>query len=400
MLALAWTALAAIVGGPVAGRLSASGTNFEDPGSPSVAARKQLERASGNSPNPAVFALVRTNGSMAVATTRASVERVAARLARDPAVAHVVSFYDAHSAAFVSRDRRSTYVAASLKPIPSTEERGVAKRIESAFRHQPGVELGGWLIANEQVTAQVEKDLVRAELFAFPLLFVLSLLVFRGLIAAALPPVGGLVAIFSTFLCLRIVNAFTPLSVFAANLVTGLGLGLAIDYSLFVVSRYREELARVGPGREALRRTMATAGRTVLFSSVTVAVSLAALLAFPQPFLYSMGIGGMLAAVFAGANALIVLPAILAALGPRVNALAPARLRRSAERSARPESSGFWHRLSQVVMRRAAVFAVVSAALLIALGIPFLGVKFTGIDASVLPKSASEIGRASCRERV
>jgi RND superfamily putative drug exporter len=136
---------------------------------------------------------------------------------------------------------------------------------------------------------------------------------------------------------------------------------------------------------------MATAGRTILFSSLTVAAAVAALLVFPQPFLYSMGIGGVLAAVFAGAAALIVLPAILAALGGRVNAVAPARLRAAAARTARPETSGFWYRLSQAVMRRPGFVAAGSAALLIALGVPFLGVRFTGIDETVLPKSASAL---------
>jgi uncharacterized membrane protein YdfJ with MMPL/SSD domain len=177
--------------------------------------------------------------------------------------------------------------------------------------------------------------------------------------------------------------------VFALNVVTGLGLGLAIDYSLFIVSRYREELARVGPGPEAIRRTLATAGRTVLFSSLTVAAALGSLLLFPQRFLYSMGIGGMMVAALAGAVALLVLPAVLALLGPRVNALAPRRLQRAADADARPAQSGPWYRLSRAVMRRPGTIVAASAALLIALGLPFLGVKFTAVDASVLPISAS-----------
>jgi uncharacterized membrane protein YdfJ with MMPL/SSD domain len=377
--------VAAVFGGTVVGSLSASASNFEDSSSPSVAARHELEQASGSRPDPGVFALVDAPGGVADAGTRARVERVADRLAADPATARVIDFYDAHSPALVSRDGRLTAVVGYLEPIPSRNERDVAERIEDEL-DEPGVKLGGWLIANEQAASQVKKDLVRAELFGLPILFVLSLLVFRGLIAAALPLICGLVAIVSSFVFVRLLNELTPLSVFAVNLVTGLGVGLAIDYSLFVVSRYREELARVGPGREALRRTLDTAGRTVLFSSLTVALSLAALLAFPQPFLYSMGIGGILVALFAGATALVVLPAILAALGPRVNALAPKRLRRSAEAST---SSAFWSGLARMVMRRPIPVAVGSAALLLAVGIPFLGVKFTGVDPSVLPESAS-----------
>ena len=143
-----------------------------------------------------------------------------------------------------------------------------------------------------------------------------------------------------TFLLLRVASELGSVSIFALNLTTGLGLGLAIDYSLFVVSRYREEIAKSGPGFEAMRRTMATAGRTVFFSSLTVAAALASLLVFPQRFLYSMGLGGSLVALLAAAIALTVLPAVLAMLGTRVNALSPAFLQRRAEREARVDRGG------------------------------------------------------------
>ncbi len=188
---------------------------------------------------------------------------------------------------------------------------------------------------------------------------------------------------------LRAASELGSVSIFALNLVTGLGLGLAIDYSLFIVSRYREEIARSGPGLEAMRRTMATAGRTVLFSSLTVAGALASLLVFPQRFLYSMGLGGSLVALIAAAIALVVLPAVLALLGSRVNSLSPAFLRQRAERDSRPASAGFWYRLSQLVMRFPGRIAAASAALLIALGIPFLSIEFTSVDAQVLPESTS-----------
>jgi RND superfamily putative drug exporter len=235
----------------------------------------------------------------------------------------------------------------------------------------------------------VESDLRRAEMIAFPLLFLLSLLFFRSLVAALLPLVVGLLAIVSTFLMLRVVNELTDVSIFAINLVTGLGLGLAIDYSLFIVSRYREEIARSGPGLEAMRRTLATAGRTVFFSSLTVAGALASLLVFPQNFLHSMGLGGSLVALIAAAIALLVLPAILALLGARVNSLTPAFLKRRAEADARPATGGFWYRLSRFVMRAPARVAAVTAALLIALGIPFLSIEFTSVDAQVLPSDTS-----------
>src|SRR5690606_37389624 len=158
--------------------------------------------------------------------------------------------------------------------------------------------------------------------------FLLSLLFFRSLVAAILPLMVGAIAIVGTFLALRMATEFGDVSVFALNLTTGLGLGLAIDYSLFIVSRYREEIAKSGPGLAAMRRTMGTAGRTVFFSSLTVAGSMAALLIFPQRFLYSMGLGGLLVALLSATVALTVLPAVLTLLGSRVNSLAPKFLQR------------------------------------------------------------------------
>ena len=167
----------------------------------------------------------------------------------------------------------------------------------------------------------MQEDLARAEMLAFPLLFLLSLVVFRSVVAALLPVIVGATTILTTFVWMRMVNTVEPMSVFAINLITGAGLGLAIDYSLFVVSRFREELATGAERGEALRATMRTAGRTVLFSAVTVAAAMASLIVFDLRFLYSMGVGGVLVALTAALVSLTVLPALLAALGPRVNAL-------------------------------------------------------------------------------
>src|SRR5262249_48990852 len=204
------------------------------------------------------------------------------------------------------------------------------------------------------------RALAPGDRLASPFFFVLSVLFFRSLVAALLPPLLGGLAILATFFALRIVSGFTDLSVFALNLVTGLGLGLAIDYSLFMVSRYREESAIHGFGVDALRRTLETSGRTILFSSLTVAAAIASLATFPQRFLYSMGIAGALVPLVAAALALSVLPALLAVLGPRVNALAPRWLQRAADRDARPAESGFWYRLSRFVMRRPGRIATLS----------------------------------------
>src|SRR5918997_1486152 len=374
---------AAVAGSSVADRLDPYAA--DDPATESVRADALLERA-GVGAGVDVVALVDTPGGVASPEARARVGEVARGLRADPDVARVVTF-EQGGRALVARDGRSTYVAGSLRP--GADENDAGERLIDRFDGAPGVTLGGLAVANPQVNEQVSDDLARAELLAFPLLFLLSFLFFRSVVAALLPLLVGAMSIVLTMLGLRIGSELGSISVFALNVVTGLGLGLAIDYSLFIVSRYREGVAKVGPGPEAIRRTLATAGRTVLFSSLTVAAALGALLVFPQQFLYSMGIGGMMVAVLAGAVALLVLPAVLALLGPRVNALAPRRLQRAAEAEARPAQSGAWYQLSRAIMRRPGTIAVTSAAVLIAMGIPFLGIKLTAVDASVLPESSS-----------
>jgi uncharacterized membrane protein YdfJ with MMPL/SSD domain len=382
-------ALCGALGGPVAGKLSSSNRNFEDSSSQSVAARNLIRQGSGVNPDVDVVVLFRAGSSVRSAPVRARVEGLAAKVSRDPAVARVYSFYNTGVSSFVSNNGRSTYLAVAFKPISDNAAETAAKRLNKELSKEAGVTVGGADLAGSQIGSEVGKDLGMAEGLAFPILFVLLLLIFRSLVAALLPLLGGVVAILATFLGLRLVNGITPLSIFALNLTTGLGLGLAIDYNLFIISRYREEIAQHGAGREALVRTLSTAGRTAAFSGLTVAAALASLLVYPQPFLYSMGVGGIFVALFSVASALLVLPAVLALLGERVNALSPAPLRRSLERSVRPAQKGFWYRLSHAVMRRPVAFAVVSAAVMIALGIPFLGIKFTGVNASDLPKSAS-----------
>jgi uncharacterized membrane protein YdfJ with MMPL/SSD domain len=380
-LAAAFAVVAGVLGGPVVGLLD-SDRDFEDAASESVVARDRIAAATGALVTPSVVALVRTPGPVTGAAARARAAGVARAIGRDRDVARVDSLLSAPRAqrgAFVSRDGRTTYVAATLRA--GAGERAAAERLTERLDGAAGVTLGGIAVAQDEVSDQVQEDLARAELLAFPALFVLSLLFFRGLVAALLPLLVGGISIVGTFLAIRVVDEQVAISVFAINLVTGLGLGLAIDYSLFMVSRYREELARVGPGAEALRATLTSAGRTVLFSALTVAAALASLLVFPQRFLYSMGIGGVIVALVAAATALVVLPALLAALGPRVNALAPRRW----QREAGEERAGFWYRLSRGVMRRPGRVAVATAALLIVLGLPFTSIRFTGIDAGVLP---------------
>jgi uncharacterized membrane protein YdfJ with MMPL/SSD domain len=374
-------------GGKIADRLAPYGA--DDPASQSVKADNLYRAATGREPSLDVLAIVRLNSKLESSESRTRVQQVAAELQREPLVKEVDTFYETHNPQMVSKDGRLTWLGAYFSPSSDKSRRDAAKRIQARLRHTPGVTLGGASIAQQQVNEQVQKDLRRAEMLVFPLLFLLSLWFFRSLVAAILPPLLGGLAIVFTFAALRIVNGTVDISVFALNLTTGLGLGLAIDYSLFIVSRYREELARGLAPPQAIRQTIQTAGRTVVFSSLTVAAALAALIVFPQRFLYSMGVGGLLVTVIAASLAVLVLPALLLVLGRRVNALAPAWLQNRAERDALPAKAGAWYRISQLVMRRPGRLAAASAAFLIALGIPFLSIKFTSIDVSVLGKEHS-----------
>lgn len=383
VFALAFFLLAGALGGSVAERLDPYGA--DDPATETVQARERLEDAGLRI--PAVLVLVR-DAPVASPSTRAHVEALERDVRARLDVQSVTGYYDTRSPAFVSKDGRSTYFAVALKPTDDKQWQKAGADIADSFADRPNILVGGAAVAQEQVNKQVETDLRKAELLAFPLLFLLSLLFFRSLVAAALPLMIGGLAIVGTFLILRVASELGSISIFALNLTTALGLGLAIDYSLFIVSRYREEIAKDGPGLAAMRRVLATSGRTVFFSSLTVAAALASLLVFPQRFLYSMGLGGSLVALFAALISLTVLPAVLTLLGTRVNALAPRFLQRRAEADARPDQSGFWYRLSRFVMRRPVAVATLSAAFLILLGLPFLGIKFNTVDPTVLPKSA------------
>jgi len=378
------TLAAGALGGGVADKLSSFGA--DDPATDSYQAAERLGETTGLDANPGLVALIETGGPVDSRAARAKVDQVVRTLRADKDVGRVATAFDGGGRELIARDGRSTYVAATFK-----DEQGedATERLQPKLERIEGVQVGGGEAASLEANETVESDLQRAELLAFPILFLLSLWFFRSLVAALLPLLVGVVSIMLTFLGLTIAAEGIDISVFALNLVTGLGLGLAIDYSLFIVSRYREELAEHGPGATALRNTLNTAGRTVLFSSLTVAAALASLLVFPQKFLYSMGLGGVMVALSAAAVALIVLPAVLALLGPRVNSLAPERLKRASEADARPGESGFWYRLSRFVMRRPGRIAVTAAALMILLGLPFLRVDFTSLSARVLPADSA-----------
>ncbi|QCW49694.1 MMPL family transporter [Nocardioides dongxiaopingii] len=364
---LLFLVVAGVLGGPVAGTLDSDG-GFAPADSDSALAVERLEEASGRSPSAGIVALVDTGTPTG---TPDDVEAAARTLAGLDGVAEALP-------AGASRDGTSALVVAVLDA--TADEEAVAEAALAAFEDDDAVTLGGPAVTGLQIGERVGEDLGRAELLAFPVLVLLSLLFFGGR-AAVLPLVVGATTVLGTFLALAGVNQVYGLSVFALNLVIGLGLGLAIDYTLFLLSRYREELDRQGPGLGAVLTTMRTAGRTVVYSAATVAVALATLTVFPMGFLKSMGLAGAVVAVVAAAAALVVSPAIFGLWGPKL-----ARRRRGA---AAGSSEGRWYRLSHAVMARPGAVAAVTAVVMVVLAAPALRAEWTPVDSSAVPTDLS-----------
>jgi RND superfamily putative drug exporter len=363
-----------------------------DPGAESAAAADQIREATGVDPRGGIVALVEPGGGARSPSGRAAVARVRAELEAERTVGRVVSPTTPGGTPLASRDGRATYLVAFLRPGQASEHRDAAERIEERFEGRRDVRIGGVGAGYVEGSEIAEEDLARAEQLVFPLLLAAAFLIFRGGVAAMLPLFVGFLSVLWTLALLRVLGEATDVSVFALNLVTSLALGLSIDFSLLLVSRFREELERAGGDERAvaLQRTLATAGRTVLFSSLTIAAALASLLVFPQRLLYSLGVAGLLAALMTATLALVVVPACLALLGPRVNALAPRRLQRAAEREARPAEAGFWYRTAQLVARRPLPVALAAAALMLALAAPVLGMRTTSADTPAeLPEGAT-----------
>jgi putative drug exporter of the RND superfamily len=376
--------VAAALGGGVASRLSSGG--FEDPSSESERAGDAIEREFGEQQPDLILLVTAKQGTVDDPEVAAAGSALTARLASERGVARAISYWDLGSPPPLrSTDGRQALVVAAL----SGDEDAVhdtAEELSPRYSGSQGpitVGVGGFAEVFRQINKQVEEDLLRGELLAFPIVLLLTVLVFGSVVAAGLPLVVGILAIVGTFLVLFVLSLLTQVSIFSLNLTTGLGLGLAIDYSLFVVSRFREELRAGRAPHNAVVRTVQTAGKTVAFSAVTVAISLAALLVFPLAFLRSFAYAGIGVSLLAGAVSVIFLPALLAVLGPRVNSL---RLWR---REPKPVGEGVWHRIAMIVMRRPVPIAIVVVVLLLALGIPFLRIQFGLPDDRVLPADLS-----------
>ncbi len=310
----------------------------------------------------------------------------------DDAVATVRSYLDPRAQGLVSADGGSVQVQISLAGDDQDAYLDNWDRLEPTLESDTlETHLTGPFAVFGDVNELTSEDLRRAEEISLPVVVVLALLIFGSLVAAAIPAVVGALAVIGSLAVVRLLTEATDVSVFSINVITLLGMGLAIDYALFVVSRFREELARLPEddpeaAATATRTTMATAGRTVLFSGLTVAAALSSLLVFPQNFLRSMGYGGMSAVVIAMLAALTVLPAGLRLLGRRVDA------GRMPWRRHRPvpvgDAHGRWARLARAVMRRPIAVVVVVTAALLTLAAPFLGAQWGSVDYRVLPEDA------------
>ena len=395
---------AAIFGVPVAKSLSAGG--FQDPRSESARAIGVLTDKFGQSGQQMLIMVTSPAGANSEQARNAAAELVGG-LQQSPLVYNVTSAWTAPpqaAADLVSRDGKSGLIVVNLKGGENNAQQN-ARTVADEFVHDRdgvAVRAGGPAMQYAQINKQNQDDLLVMEFIAIPLSFLVLVWVFGGLLAAGLPMALGALAVVGSMSVLRLVAFTTEVSIFALNLSTALGLALAVDYTLLIVSRYRDELAEGSDRDEALVRTMATSGRTVLFSAVTVALSMSATALFPMYFLKSFAYAGVATVAFVAAASIVLTPAAIVLLGNRLDALDVRRLLRRilpkihGRRGPlhKPAEVAFWYRSSKVVMRRWASIGLAVLALLLLLGLPFFSVKWGFPDDRVLPRSASshEVG--------
>src|SRR6266542_613608 len=401
VVAVAVVGLAGVLGAGVVSKLRSGG--FEDPAASSTRAEDALRDTFHTGEPNLVLLVTADHGTVDQADLANGGLELTRRLSAERDVSEVQSYWTTKAAPLRSVDGRQALVLARIAGDDDATQKRAEQLATDFDRDQGGmrVQVGGQARVFGEVSDQVERDLARAEMIAVPITLVLLVVVFSSAVAGALPLAVGGFAIVGTLLVLRLLAGLTDVSVYALNLTTALGLGLAIDYSMFIVSRYREELRAGREPPDALVTTMRTAGRTVLFSAATVAAALVALLVFPLYFLRLFGYAGIAVVALAAVGALVVLPALLAVLGRRIDSLRlPFGRRRAARRAAARAAagpgagaagtgSGAWHRIAMAVMRRPVPIALAVVAVLLVLGAPFLGVRFGLPDDRVLPASAS-----------
>lgn len=386
---------AAIFGIPVAGHLSAGGQR--DPSSDSSRVADILVENYSISEQSLVFVLSSDEGARSPAVTR-----VAGELERDLLGSGVVlDFVSAWRAPpllasrLFSIDGTSGLIVAGIAGDEDEAQQRAVALVSSIGQDRDGVTVlaGGLAVASDEINATTQRDLIVAELIAVPLIFVALVWIFGGLYAAALPLLVGVFSILCSLSILRALTSVTSVSIFSLNLATALGLGLAVDYSLLIINRYREEVT-AGHGRpDALERAMASAGRTVLFAALTVALSLGCMTLFPMYFLRSFAYAGVAVVVMSAVAALVIVPAVITVLGDRIDALdARTALRRITRRS-QPEpvaiTDTFFYRVARNAMAHAVPIAGVAVAALLILGLPFLDIKLGFPDDRALPASTS-----------
>jgi RND superfamily putative drug exporter len=395
---------AAIFGIPAAKSLSAGG--FQDPASESAQAIHLLTDKFGQSDQQLVILVTAPAGAQSDQARRVATD-IVAQVQRSPGVFNVASAWTGPAAtgsaangqhlaaAMVSKDGKSGLIVANLQGGENGAQNYAKSIAKQVVHDRDGVTVraGGVAMVYDQINRQNERDLLLMEALAIPLSFLVLVWVFGGLLTAALPICLGGLAIVGSMSVLRLISFGTDVSTYALNLSSAMGLALAIDYTLLIISRYRDELADGSGPDEALIRTMATAGRTVLFSATTVALSMAVMVLFPMYFLKSFAYGGVATVAFVAVAAIFVTPAAIVLLGPRLDALDVRRLGRRIlgrpDPVHKPVERLFWYRSTKFVMRRAVPVGLAVIALLLALGAPFLGVKWGMPDDRVLPTSAS-----------
>ncbi|MEO3977815.1 MMPL family transporter [Streptomyces sp. CAU 1734] len=395
VIAAVAVALMGVAGTGAFGKLLDGG--YEDPASQSARAGKVIGEKFGGETN--LVLLVRASeGRVDAPAAERRGRALVAELGEERRLENVISYWDANNPDLRSEDGREALVLAHVKG-EETEQSENAKAVIDAYTGEYGdgltVRAGGGAAVGDEMGTQVGEDLILAEAIAVPLTLVLLLVVFGSVVAALLPLVIGVIAVMGTFAELFLLGSVTDVSVFAVNLTTALGLGLGIDYALLMVSRFREQLAAGESVEDAVRRTVATAGRTVAFSAATVAAALGALLVFPQFFLRSFGYAGMGVVAIAAVSTLFVMPALFAVLGHRVNS---GRL--PWVNPGRSETRGrLWGRLALTVMRRPALTALPVLAVLFLAASPLLGITFGTPDERVLPEDAESRQVASVLEK-
>jgi RND superfamily putative drug exporter len=372
------------VGGGVAEHLSSGG--FEDPGAESTQAEKLLvDHFEGGQPNLLLLVTAK-GGSVDDPAVRQAGLALTQELGAEADVVGAVSYWTLGDAPPLKNEAGNKALVLARVDGTQDEINDRMEHLSPTFTRSTEVltvGVGGFAEVFREVGETIEADLAKAEAVALPITLLLLVLVFGSVVAATLPLAVGGLAIIGTFLVLRLLTTVTEVSIFSLNMTTAMGLGLAIDYSLFIVARFREELRQGVEVAPAIRRTVATAGRTVVFSAVTVAASLAALLVFPLAFLRSFAYAGIAVVALAAVASVVVLPALLAVIGHKVDALVLFR------RRPKDVGEGFWHRVAMAVMKRPLPVATAVTALLLLLGAPFLGVQFGLPDDRVLHEGAS-----------